>query len=236
MAANHTDTPAPERRLRPRETEDLIAPTRAGAVLARLRTMIQDGTLAPGERLFQKELGERFGVSTTPIREAFNSLAREGYIRYSPHQGAVVFDPSMEELEELTNIRIALEGLATEIACPNLDEEELSELEAIVKQMGQAKALEDSKWLNKQFHTIIYEAASQPRLLEMITPLREASVAYQNRWVQDFQVPYREEAQQEHEAIVAALRARDARKAADLLRAHLDHYRCHLAEVFDRAQ
>ncbi|MGH2939708.1 MAG: GntR family transcriptional regulator [Solirubrobacterales bacterium] len=202
----------------------------------RLRTMIQDGSLAPGEHLLQKELGERFGVSTTPIREAFNSLAREGYIRYSPHQGAVVFDPSVEELEEISNIRIALEGLATEIACPKLGEAELADLRSIVERMGSAGSVEESQRLNREFHTIIYDAAAQPRLTEMITPLREAGAAYQNRWIHHFQSSYWEAAQQEHEAIVEALAAGDAAEASALLRAHLDHYRRSVAEVFRRAE
>jgi DNA-binding GntR family transcriptional regulator len=231
MTSNRDEVKAPlSRGSLPRAEEDLI-PTRAAAVLARLRTMIRDGTFAPGEHLLQKELGERFGVSTTPIREAFTSLAREGYIRYSPHQGAVVFDPSIEELEEISNIRIVLEGLATEIACPNLQDEEIAELRSIVERMGRADTVEEGRRLNREFHTVIYNAAAQPRLLEMITPLREASAAYQNRLVHRFEKTYWDEAQREHEGILKALTAGASVEAAKRLRLHLEHYKHYVARM-----
>ena len=110
-------------------TEDSGSPpTRAGAVAEKLRRLIQSGEIAPGSRLRQNELAERFGVSTTPVREAFAELAREGIVRLDAHRGATVFRPSLDELIEIYEIRGALEPLATELAAARATDDELAEL------------------------------------------------------------------------------------------------------------
>src|ERR1700759_5316261 len=100
--------------------------TRAGVVTERLRDMIKSHELPAGTRLRQAEFAERFGVSTTPVREAFVALAREGLVTQDPHRGVVVFEPSLQELDEIYEIRIALEPLATEIAAKQLSEDDLA--------------------------------------------------------------------------------------------------------------
>ena len=116
-------------------------PTRAGAVAEKLRRLIQSGEIAPGSRLRQNELAERFGVSTTPVREAFAELAREGIVRLDAHRGATVFQPSLDELIEIYEIRGALEPLATELAAARATDEELAELEAIHLKMRRTTVL-----------------------------------------------------------------------------------------------
>src|ERR1700758_5490422 len=95
---------------------DFQAPrTRAEAVAERLRQMIISGELAPGTRLRQAEIAELFNVSTTPVREAFTSLAREGFVRQDAHRGVEVFHPTEADIRENYEIRLALEPLATEL-------------------------------------------------------------------------------------------------------------------------
>src|ERR1700722_15415327 len=113
--------------------------TRAGVVTERLREMIKSHELPAGTRLRQAEFAERFGVSTTPIREAFVALAREGLVRQDAHRGVVVFRPTVNEPNELFETRGALEPLATELATRQLSDEDLAGLERIVAQMREAK-------------------------------------------------------------------------------------------------
>src|SRR5213593_1234309 len=80
--------------------------TRAEAIAAELRRAILVGELAPGDRLRQAEMAERYGVSTTPVREAFTALAGEGLVRQDAHRGVVVFSPSVDEVSETYEIRI----------------------------------------------------------------------------------------------------------------------------------
>jgi DNA-binding GntR family transcriptional regulator len=114
--------------------------TRAGAVAAQLRELINSGEIPPGSRLRQTEVARRFGVSTTPVREAFVALAREGLVRQDTHRGVVVFVPSVEELEEIYEIRGVLEPLATRLAAGKLREAELAALDRIVAEMRTARA------------------------------------------------------------------------------------------------
>ena len=85
-------------------------------VAAELRRMIQAGELAAGAPLRQGELAARFGISTTPVREALMALAREGLIRHDAHRGAIVFPPTHEDIRENFEIRLALEPLASGLA------------------------------------------------------------------------------------------------------------------------
>src|SRR5882724_366701 len=132
--------------------------TRAVAVAAEIRRLIQDGALQPGERLRQASIASRFGVSTTPVREAFMALASEGLVRQDAHRGVVVFEPSLDELTETYEIRQVLEPLATGLAAPRLTDAELEVLEALLGQMRSASPPQYAN-LNREFHRRIYVAS-----------------------------------------------------------------------------
>jgi DNA-binding GntR family transcriptional regulator len=204
--------------------------TRAGAVAQRLREMIKSGELPAGTHLRQADFAERFGVSTTPVREAFVALAREGLVTQDAHRGVVVFRPSLQELDEIYEIRIALEPLATEIAAKQLSEDDLAALQKTLAQMRDAKP---SRYLelNDEFHNRIYGSTGRPRLLDMIDALRDAAANYLGMGVFRYQPEYRDEVQQEHENIVAGLKARAPKRAARAMREHLEHSARHAAEL-----
>jgi DNA-binding GntR family transcriptional regulator len=201
-----------------RSTASVIPATRASAVAAELRRQIQSGELAPGTRLRQVETAEQMGVSTTPVREAFTALAREGLVRQDAHRGTVVFLPSMAELDENYEIRLALEPLATRIAAEQISDEELDELDALVEEM-QGSDAEQQMLLNRTLHERIYAAARRPRLGMLIANLRDSGAAYLNLVRVD--AVYTAHSHDEHEEIVAALRERNGEKAAELMAGHL---------------
>jgi DNA-binding GntR family transcriptional regulator len=209
--------------------------TRAGAVAAQLRELINSGEIPPGSRLRQTEVARRFGVSTTPVREAFVALAREGLVRQDAHRGVVVFVPSVEELEEIYEIRGALEPLATRLAAGRLREAELDTLDRIVAQMRTADPRRYVE-LNRELHGLIYEAAGRPRLSEMIDGLREAAASYISMNVTQYDEHYRRQVQEEHERIVAALRCGTPVEAADAVREHLAHNWPHVAGLIAQSK
>src|SRR5262245_19072648 len=133
--------------------------TTAKVVAERLREEIQHGTLAAGSRLRQNDVAQRFGVSTTPVREAFAQLQAEGLVRIDPHRGAVVFHPSVDDVLEFYEIREALESLAVTHAIPSLQPDVASDLEGLIERMR--KTEDARKWLklNDEFHLKLYEAA-----------------------------------------------------------------------------
>jgi DNA-binding GntR family transcriptional regulator len=199
-------------------------PTRTAAIVERLRDEIREGTLAPGTRLRQAHLAKDFGVSTTPIREAFAALEREGLIESSAHRGVVVFEPTIEDLEEIYEIRVPLEALATEMAVPNLTAEDLDQMALLLEGMALANKEGQptrSAELNHQFHLTIYQASGKRRLTRFVGDLRTSSLAYIDLYPQ--LVDRFEETEAEHAAILAACKAHDAKRAGKAMAAHLKH-------------
>lgn len=194
--------------------------------------MIQAGELAPGTRLRQVDVANRFRVSTTPVREAFATLAREGLVRQDSHRGVVVFVPSVAELAELYEIRGVLEPLATELAGNRLTDAVVARLTDIVAGMRDADPERYSE-LNRDFHATIYAAAGRPRLADIIEGLRDASAAYLRMTVAQFDDAYTRQVHAEHEAILAALVARRGAEAGQLMAKHLQHNSAHVAELID---
>lgn len=210
-----------------------LPPTRAAAITAEIRRMIEDGALHPGEHLRQVDFSERFGVSTTPIREAFTTLAKDGLVRQDAHRGVVVFDPSVAELEEIFEMRLLLEPLAASLAAIQLTDKDYAELARLNKQM-RSKAVRDPDGclrINVSFHDLIYGAARRPRLLAVITPMRQACSAYLRMLVGPYEKPYRLQVANEHEVITAALLRRDPKAASAAMREHLANNERHLEEV-----
>jgi DNA-binding GntR family transcriptional regulator len=202
--------------------------TTAQIVAGKLRDEIQEGVLGPGTRLRQNEIAARFGVSTTPVREAFAQLAVEGLVRIDPHRGAVVFHPTLEDLVEYYEIREALETLAVSNAAEAMTPALAKELTDHIDRMRRTKNPRRWLQLNDEFHLKLYACAGRPRLSALIANLRDASNPYIYMFVADTK-PI-DEANDEHEAIVAACVAGDHEAAERAIRDHLRHTAQALAE------
>jgi DNA-binding GntR family transcriptional regulator len=192
------------------------------ALVDQLRREIRSGQIAPGSRLRQAEIAARFNVSTTPVREAFAALEREGLLVGSAHRGVTVFHPTVQDLKETYEIRTPLEALATEKGVENMTAGDIVELEALLRKMansGDDHGLYNK--LNAQFHGLIYRAARRPKLEKLIADLREASAAYL-RFYATFS-PSARETQREHTLIFEACKARAPKRAAKAMIAHLQH-------------
>jgi DNA-binding GntR family transcriptional regulator len=195
-------------------------------VAGELRRMILSGELVPGERLRQADVAERFSVSTTPVREAFTALARQGLVRHEAHRGAVVFPPSLADLRENLEIRIAREPMATAAAAASISRQELDAVDRTVQALGACvwgsrDPLEYNR-LDRAFHGAIYAAAQRPRLAEIIESLRDSADAFLHLRIllpDDDEVLPRKQAQ--HEQIAQALRARDGASAARVAEEHI---------------
>lgn len=196
--------------------------TIADELAQRLRAEISGGVRPPGSRVRQAEVAAQYNVSTTPVREAFAMLEREGLLVGSPHRGMVVFRPTDDDLHQLYEIRIPLEAFATEKAVENMTPELLAELDEILALMDEA-ADDRAAYgaLNRRFHSTLYSAAGRPRLEKLIDDLRDASAAYM-RMYQTI-APSARDTQRDHEAIVAACRTRAPKRAAKAMTLHLTH-------------
>jgi len=185
-----------------------------------LRQAILRGDLKPGQRLKQQELADQLGMSSTPIREVLRILESEGLLVRIPYKGVYVADVSPREAEEITPIRAALEGLAVQLGVPRLTDEEIETLETLSNAMEIALGQLDFaqvRRLNYDFHNMIYRASGSNTLVGLIERLWPR-FATDLLWM----IPGRAERSiQQHHVIVDAIRARDAKRAADLVAEHI---------------
>lgn len=154
---------------------------------------------------------------------ALAMLAREGLVVGQPQRGFEVFRPTVEDLEEAYEIRIALETLATRRAATRLTGEDLAELRRALDEMAATELAQLDAYvaLNAAFHARIYAAATRPRLATLIGDLRGATSAYLKLFAAH--QPNASDTQHEHEAILPALERRDPEAAARAMEAHLRH-------------
>lgn len=137
-----------------------------------LREEIRRGVLPSGSHLGQVDIAARFGVSSTPVREALAILQATGSI--DRRMGAAVVRSVEEDVSELRQIQEALEGLALEKAIPKLTEPMLEELQSLVCLMSCASSQEELDQICNQFFTRLYLASGKRRLCKMISDLRDS--------------------------------------------------------------
>jgi DNA-binding GntR family transcriptional regulator len=211
--------------------ESLQRRTTAERVAHLLRNEIQGGELRPGTRLRQHEIAVRFGVSTTPVREAFALLQAQGLVRIDAHRGAIVFRPSPRELVESQEIRCALEYLAVTKAMGRLNDATVSELRQLITKMRDVEAAEDWVELNDRFHMRLYEASDNHSLVEMIAAIRETSNIYIRMFVD--QQPAGARSDDQHEEILEAILAKDKERAHRVLERHIEGAVGRLVEILN---
>lgn len=159
-------------------------------------------------------------MSPTPIREALRLLQADGLVDYRPHQGMIVADISVHEVAKIYLLRSVLESLAVELTVPSLEEEHLEELERLHETLcdairsGHGSAISGS---NAEWHWGIYERCGSGYLKEFIRQLW-ARFPWRTMWVLPGRI---ERSLEEHGAIMAAIRAGDAKQAADRMRTHI---------------
>lgn len=188
-------------------------------IYEKLRQMIIQGKLKPGQRLIMSNLAKTFDSSETPVREAIRRLESEGYVTFTPHAGAMVTLIDDRELSEIYMIRISLEALATRLAGPYITSDDFDWLKKKNNEMEiaiQKNRYESLAGINREFHFRIYKAAPFPRLYKMIADLWDAF----ERWPCVFSyVPSRARASiQEHKQILTALETGDIEKADNLMK------------------
>ena len=224
--------------------------TKADEIALVLEEAIVSGELEPGRVLRQEELSERFDVSRTPVREALRRLAALGLVSFVPNRGVRVRTITLEELREAFLVRAELESLATEIAAPKFTAADLEELERAEEAFSKAtQALrarpreDDDRWrlthdwvtANHGFHDAIYRVAAMP-LIERLAKSARRSFSGHAIWApggSETDALY-ERNDNEHRAIIAALRAGNAPGAKALARDHVLHSFELLAHVLEQ--
>lgn len=194
------------------------------SILEAIRDAIIRGALKPGEKVAEPELAERFGISRTPIREAFRQLESEGYLTVIPRKGAVVVSFSERDVDEFYAIKSILEGYAARRACEKLTPREIEKLQAINDKLRQLADEGDIKHFFKvhnDFHDLFIKAADNDKLSELIENLVGK---FQRLRIASLSLPGRMRISVlEHEKIIEAFRRRDADDAEKLVRKNAEY-------------
>jgi len=186
-----------------------------------LRDRIVSGDLPPGARIDVAALAVELGISRTPVREAILHLETAGLVVRQPYRGTVVAGVDVHRLEEVTALRIDLEGRAAALGVPRLSDDDIARMSALLDELERRSgdpdfALGVFNELNRAFHGVLYAAADAPVLLGLIGRLGDE--ADRMRLHFDMRAPL---AEAYHREILDACRRRDVEAAVRATRAHL---------------
>jgi DNA-binding GntR family transcriptional regulator len=198
----------------------VLKQTAHASVLDTLRRAILGGVIEAGTPLVQSELSSRLGVSKTPIREAIRDLAAEGLIDFDSYRSSVVHTPTLEEAQEIYQLRLILEPIAVRRAVENITDDALDEAQRLCTAMGRTNDVGDWLQLNHDFHEVLTMPAGATRLLSIIEGLRNAA-AIQIAWSFKASQSQMRTANGDHQQIVDAYRSRDADRAVAVTEHHL---------------
>jgi DNA-binding GntR family transcriptional regulator len=196
-------------------------PDRAGLIYRTLRHAIIEQALAPGAKLPEDAIGDRFHVSRTIVRNALSQLAAEGLVELRRNRGAAVATPNWEEARDTFDVRIGLERLVMSRLTGKLTSAQIKTLEAHVDEEERARGNNEplSIRLATEFHILLAEMTGSPVLTRYVSEVSSRCgliLALYSR-------PHSSEcAVSEHHAVIAALAAGDAARASKAMVEHLE--------------
>jgi DNA-binding GntR family transcriptional regulator len=192
----------------------------------RLKDAIMNGVYMPNQRLIEADVTQALGVSRTTLRAALIRLHEEGLVEIEVNRGARVRAFSLDEAVEILLVREVLEGLAAVLAIEKATPDDIAELRAVVVEMEDALAADDVMRyaaLNHRFHKIILDAADHEIVTRMLGSMRYPLIRYQ---FGSILVPgRRDQSLAEHQAILAALEAKDPVAIERAARLHVANVR-----------
>jgi DNA-binding GntR family transcriptional regulator len=196
--------------------------TISGMTVEALRERILRGDFPDGEPLRQDALADEFGVSRIPVREALRQLEAEGLVTFSPHRGAVVASLSLDDIDELFELRAEIECDLLRRAIPAASKEDLDRaMEVLDEFLAALRAGESTRWgpLNWHFHAALYAPANRNFTMNLLQKLHQHSDRYFR--MQVLLARGGAKADEEHRAIADAVCRRDVESATRLMRAHI---------------
>jgi DNA-binding GntR family transcriptional regulator len=203
-------------------------------VAERIEAAIISGQLEPGSRLSEQALAASLGVSRGPLREAIRRLEGRKLLERTPNIGVRVAALSLRDLNEILQVREALEGMACGLAALNMSDGELAAMRKLLDAHEKQKSVQENKGYYQEskdfdFHFRIVAGSGNERLAQMLTgDLYYLLRVY--RYKSSTKPGRALEALQEHRDIVAALERRDAQAAEQAMREHLRHARRYVEE------
>lgn len=179
---------------------------------------VMDWYYPPGTKIVEQNISEEFGVSRTPVREVLQQLAVLRLVKFHPNKGAEVVGLTCDDIEEMYEIRQALELLAVDSAVSNVKLQELSEIKSRVESLSMNSKLEDIAIVDRDIHAYIAKCSGKPRLQEMLEQLFLLIIRH-SVFPEEYRV---KQLKKEHLEIIDALYLRDADVVKKILTEHLE--------------
>ncbi|WP_202079040.1 GntR family transcriptional regulator [Caldalkalibacillus salinus] len=185
--------------------------TKTEMIYQTIKEEILNGEYEFGEKLVISRLAQRFNSSEIPVREAIRHLDSDNLIEFKPHTGAVVSTLSAKDIQDIFELRVELEGLATRLATEHLQEDDFNELQRMIEESKRAFELKDYEQfetLNIAFHDTIYNACDNKLLIRTIRELWSNTRRYPSLFKENDE--HITQSIKEHEAIFEALVKKDS--------------------------
>jgi DNA-binding GntR family transcriptional regulator len=192
-----------------------------------LKSKVLSGGFDEGQRLTEVQLAKSLGVSRTPVREALQKLESEGLVQPMEKRGFCVSRDSREEMQDLFDIRAALEGYAIRLVCERITEETMTELHGFIRKAQDAlkrKKIDKIFEFNTQFHDTLHEVIThRPRFHSLIADMRKYVLRYRKDSLHYFEGAQKTIAG--HRKILLALSLKDPDLCERVMREHVQEAR-----------
>jgi DNA-binding GntR family transcriptional regulator len=188
----------------------------------KIRKMIMAGELKEGDKVKEDEICLSMGISKTPLREALKVLSTEGLVRLVPNHGAYIYRFTHEEIKEMFDVMIALEGVCARTVAEKMTDTDCASLEELLKKMEESIQRNDRKdyfHYNNLYHSFVQKLAGNHTLNQIIDGLSQKILLYR---FETLSSPERlRESLEEHRTLQKAFRMRDIEGAENVMKNHL---------------
>ena len=185
----------------------------------------------PGEYINELQLSALLKIGRTPVHQALDRLMMEGMVEVIPRKGVIVKPVSLNEVLHISEVRIINEPYGARLAAERADDADIAELADIVKRSehwASLRNVESMMLLDRDFHLLIARAARNSVLGELLRSLHERSLRF---WFISLNAPtHYQNVQQEHTAILSAIRRRDPAGAEAAMRGHIESFRANVSQ------
>ncbi|MFZ7101617.1 MAG: GntR family transcriptional regulator [Peptococcaceae bacterium] len=174
--------------------------------------------LPSGSPIVEQQISDLLGISRTPVREALKMLMAEGLVRYYPSRGMFVSEISIQDIEEVFDIREALEEMALRHAFKAIPEQEIKRVRDVTNSLVGNYSLEDFFAADRSLHNLIFYYSGNRRIGQMVESLNSQVEKVRRISVTPQRIP---ESLEEHKGIIEAIVAQDQKKAVTMLKRHI---------------
>lgn len=183
----------------------------------------------PGEYLNEAQISKVLKIGRTPVHQALNRLMLEGMVEVVPRKGIIVKPVSLNDVLEITDVRIVNEAYCARLAAARADETDIAEMAQILDEAEMAASRMDTgrqMILDSQFHSVLSRAAGNTVLADFMRTLHDRSLRF---WFISLRDPAHYMAvKDEHRAILEAIKARDPEAAGEAIRSHIESFRTNI--------